>query len=101
MLMPLKVLLLLQFFINPSIKTSQLEDLNLFFFPQTFSLSKQWKEYCLAHLFTYQDFADGVIGLAYVGNPKRNAVGGICTEGNLSEVIFSCYFQSGSFHLRY
>lgn len=39
-----------------------------------------WSKYCLAHLFTYQDFADGVIGLAYVGNPKRNAVGGICTE---------------------
>ena len=36
----------------------------------------------MAHLFTYQDFADGVIGLAYVGNPKRNAVGGICTESN-------------------
>ena len=41
-----------------------------------------WSKYCLAHLFTYQDFADGVIGLAYVGNPKRNAVGGICTESN-------------------
>ncbi|XP_073251677.1 ADAM 17-like protease [Porites lutea] len=46
---------------------------------RTFS-KKDWRKYCLAHLFTYQDFADGVIGLAYVGNPKRNAVGGICTE---------------------
>ena len=36
----------------------------------------------MAHLFTYQDFKEGVIGLAYVGNPKRNAVGGICTESN-------------------
>ena len=50
-------------------------------FLQTFS-KKDWRKYCLAHLFTYQDFADGVIGLAYVGNPKRNAVGGICTESN-------------------
>lgn len=47
---------------------------------RTFSRNKNWKKYCLAHLFTYQDFADGVIGLAYVGNRKRNAVGGICTE---------------------
>ena len=38
----------------------------------------------MAHLFTYQDFEDGVIGLAYVGNPKRNAVGGICTESNFT-----------------
>ncbi|XP_068705406.1 ADAM 17-like protease [Montipora foliosa] len=47
---------------------------------RTFSYNKDWKKYCLAHLFTYQDFSDGVIGLAYVGNRKRNAVGGICTE---------------------
>nr|UST29447.1 ADAM 17-like protease [Haliclona caerulea] len=47
---------------------------------KVFSYQKEWKKYCLAHLFTYQDFADGVIGLAYVGNPRRNAVGGICTE---------------------
>ncbi|XP_015780892.1 PREDICTED: ADAM 17-like protease [Acropora digitifera] len=45
-----------------------------------FSRDSEWKKYCLAHLFTYQDFKDGVIGLAYVGNRKRNAVGGICTE---------------------
>ncbi|XP_028518433.1 disintegrin and metalloproteinase domain-containing protein 17 [Exaiptasia diaphana] len=45
-----------------------------------FSYQPEWKKYCLAHLFTYQDFDDGVIGLAYVGNPRRSAVGGICTE---------------------
>ena len=50
-------------------------------FLQTFS-KNDWRKYCLAHLFTYQDFKEGVIGLAYVGNPKRNAVGGICTESN-------------------
>ena len=43
----------------------------------------------MAHLFTYQDFADGVIGLAYVGNPKRNAVGGICTESNYYYKLYS------------
>ncbi|EGD74874.1 hypothetical protein PTSG_07102 [Salpingoeca rosetta] len=34
-----------------------------------------WSSVCLVHLFTYQDFADGVQGLAWVGN-ERN--GGIC-----------------------
>ncbi|XP_038052085.1 ADAM 17-like protease [Patiria miniata] len=37
-------------------------------------------EYCLAHLFTYQDFESGVLGLAYIGTPRSNAVGGICTS---------------------
>lgn len=50
-----------------------------------FSRESEWKKYCLAHLFTYQDFKDGVIGLAYVGNRKRNAVGGICTEDYFTE----------------
>ncbi|KAK2553480.1 ADAM 17-like protease [Acropora cervicornis] len=50
-----------------------------------FSGESEWKKYCLAHLFTYQDFINGVIGLAYVGNRKRNAVGGICTEDYFSE----------------
>ncbi|XP_072176191.1 ADAM 17-like protease [Diadema setosum] len=37
-------------------------------------------KYCLAHLFTYQDFSNGVLGLAYIGTPRNNAVGGICTS---------------------
>lgn len=36
--------------------------------------------FCLAHLFTFQDFQDGVLGLAYIGTPRTNAVGGICTK---------------------
>ena len=40
---------------------------------------QNWTEYCLAHLFTYQDFAKGVIGLAYVASPSLSRVGGICT----------------------
>lgn len=36
--------------------------------------------FCLAHLFTYQDFSNGVLGLAYIGTPRSNAVGGICTS---------------------
>ena len=36
---------------------------------------------CLGHLFTYQDFADGVIGVAYIANAKTGTVGGICSPG--------------------
>ncbi|XP_071957678.1 ADAM 17-like protease isoform X2 [Antedon mediterranea] len=37
-------------------------------------------KFCLAHLFTYQDFSNGVLGLAYIGTQRTNAVGGICTQ---------------------
>ncbi|MBN3311271.1 ADA17 protein, partial [Amia calva] len=33
---------------------------------------------CLAHLFTYQDFDQGTLGLAYVGSSRKNALGGLC-----------------------
>uniref|UniRef100_A0A673C6G9 Disintegrin and metalloproteinase domain-containing protein 17 n=1 Tax=Sphaeramia orbicularis TaxID=375764 RepID=A0A673C6G9_9TELE len=33
---------------------------------------------CLAHLFTYQDFAEGTLGLAYVAPSKPHALGGLC-----------------------
>uniref|UniRef100_A0A7N8XJ98 ADAM metallopeptidase domain 17 n=1 Tax=Mastacembelus armatus TaxID=205130 RepID=A0A7N8XJ98_9TELE len=33
---------------------------------------------CLAHLFTYQDFDEGTLGLAYVAPSKQNALGGLC-----------------------
>ncbi|XP_028294724.1 disintegrin and metalloproteinase domain-containing protein 17a isoform X2 [Gouania willdenowi] len=33
---------------------------------------------CLAHLFTYQDFDDGTLGLAYVAPSKPQALGGLC-----------------------
>lgn len=39
---------------------------------------EDWGKYCLAQLFTYEDFAHGVIGLAYVAN-KNTRVGGICS----------------------
>uniref|UniRef100_A0A672LTM9 Disintegrin and metalloproteinase domain-containing protein 17-like n=1 Tax=Sinocyclocheilus grahami TaxID=75366 RepID=A0A672LTM9_SINGR len=32
---------------------------------------------CLAHLFTYQDFDDGTLGLAYVA-PSKQGLGGLC-----------------------
>lgn len=36
---------------------------------------------CLAHLFTYQDFDKGTLGLAYVAPPRAHPLGGICSEG--------------------
>ncbi|XP_008306635.1 disintegrin and metalloproteinase domain-containing protein 17a [Cynoglossus semilaevis] len=35
---------------------------------------------CLAHLFTYQDFDEGVLGLAYVAPSKAQALGGLCPK---------------------
>lgn len=36
---------------------------------------------CLAHLFTYQDFDEGTLGLAYVAPSKPQALGGLCPKG--------------------
>ncbi|XP_030642049.1 disintegrin and metalloproteinase domain-containing protein 17a [Chanos chanos] len=35
---------------------------------------------CLAHLFTYQDFDEGTLGLAYVAPSKALALGGLCSK---------------------
>ncbi|KAF7668699.1 hypothetical protein LDENG_00298440 [Lucifuga dentata] len=35
---------------------------------------------CLAHLFTYQDFDEGTLGLAYVAPSKPLALGGLCSR---------------------
>lgn len=46
---------------------------------------------CLAHLFTYQDFDMGTLGLAYVASQKPNSHGGICPKGkslSTSNLVF-------------
>ncbi|XP_067240055.1 disintegrin and metalloproteinase domain-containing protein 17 [Chanodichthys erythropterus] len=48
---------------------------------------------CLAHLFTYQDFDEGTLGLAYVAPCKPGFPGGICSEkcpssGNDNRAIY-------------
>ncbi|XP_041661246.1 disintegrin and metalloproteinase domain-containing protein 17 [Cheilinus undulatus] len=35
---------------------------------------------CLAHLFTYQDFDEGTLGLAYVAPSKDDIPGGLCSK---------------------
>ncbi|XP_062857489.1 disintegrin and metalloproteinase domain-containing protein 17 [Trichomycterus rosablanca] len=37
---------------------------------------------CLAHLFTYQDFEEGTLGLAYVAPANDGAPGGLCSKGS-------------------
>lgn len=41
----------------------------------------------MAHLFTDLKFEGGILGLAYVGSPRRNSVGGICTPGDGSLIM--------------
>lgn len=54
----------------------------LCFLWQVFSREYSHKDFCLAHLFTDLKFEGGILGLAYVGSPRRNSVGGICTPGS-------------------
>ncbi len=61
-----------------------------------FSREYTHKDYCLAHLFTDLKFEGGILGLAYVGSPRRNSVGGICTPG---ECHFSFVRVNRSFSL--
>lgn len=37
-----------------------------------------YDEFCLAYRFTARDFADGVLGLAYIGTASPGSVGGVC-----------------------
>ncbi|XP_078664840.1 ADAM 17-like protease isoform X3 [Branchiostoma floridae x Branchiostoma belcheri] len=45
-----------------------------------------YSKFCLAHLFTYQDFDNGVLGLGWVGTDRKQGIGGICTEAYLPAV---------------
>ena len=37
-----------------------------------------YDDFCLSYRFTARDFADGVLGLAYIGTVSRGSVGGVC-----------------------
>lgn len=50
----------------------------------SFDIAEKAAHVCLAHLFTYQDFDMGTLGLAYVGSPRPNSHGGICPKGKAS-----------------
>lgn len=54
----------------------------------SFDIAEKAAHVCLAHLFTYQDFDMGTLGLAYVGSPRSNSHGGICPKGKTSFSFF-------------
>ncbi|KAM9070711.1 disintegrin and metalloproteinase domain-containing protein 17 [Sarcophilus harrisii] len=52
----------------------------------SFDIAEDASKVCLAHLFTYQDFDMGTLGLAYVGSPRTNSHGGVCPKAYYSSV---------------
>ena len=61
---------------------------------EVFSREYTHKDFCLAHLFTDIKFEGGILGLAYVGSPRRNSVGGICTPEHFKNG-YTLYLNSG------
>ncbi|XP_063539985.1 ADAM 17-like protease [Cydia strobilella] len=61
---------------------------------EVFSREYSHKDFCLAHLFTDLKFEGGILGLAYVGSPRRNSVGGICTPEYFKNG-YTLYLNSG------
>uniref|UniRef100_A0A0L8FS77 Peptidase M12B domain-containing protein n=1 Tax=Octopus bimaculoides TaxID=37653 RepID=A0A0L8FS77_OCTBM len=53
-----------------------------------FSWDTRFYRYCLAHLFTFQKFQDGVLGLAYIASERLNTVGGICSSPFYQDGVF-------------
>ncbi|XP_041374595.1 ADAM 17-like protease [Gigantopelta aegis] len=47
---------------------------------QVFSQDMYFSTFCLAHLFTYQAFEGGILGLAYIASPRLGTIGGICSS---------------------
>ncbi|TRY85968.1 hypothetical protein DNTS_015375 [Danionella cerebrum] len=45
----------------------------------SYDIAENASTVCLAHLFTYQDFDDGTLGLAYVA-PSKQGLGGLCPK---------------------
>ena len=72
---------------------------------QAFSSHSEWSDYCLAHLFTYLAFSDGVLGLGWIASSASNQAGGICSpcKHNSTTLCFSDQVWVGrgsSFHRR-
>ncbi|XP_070186464.1 ADAM 17-like protease [Littorina saxatilis] len=46
---------------------------------QMFGRDLYFKDFCLAHLFTHQQFSGNVLGLAYIASESQGSAGGICS----------------------
>lgn len=58
--------------------------------------AEDFNAFCLGHLFTYRDF-QGVVGLAYLGDPTGRLAGGICqtrTRTSVGELNLNTGFTS-------
>uniref|UniRef100_K1Q1B8 ADAM 17-like protease n=1 Tax=Magallana gigas TaxID=29159 RepID=K1Q1B8_MAGGI len=55
---------------------------------EVFSRGSAFKDYCLAHLFTYHRFSRGVLGLAYIAGRENSQPGGICSTGPSPGKVF-------------
>ncbi|XP_072144444.1 disintegrin and metalloproteinase domain-containing protein 10-like [Dermacentor andersoni] len=58
------------------------EHMDAALFLLTTARSANFDDYCLAYTWTYRDFADGVLGLAYVGNSTTSTLG-VCDKSQL------------------
>lgn len=54
-------------------------------------ISPKASSVCLAHLFTYQDFDEGTLGLAYVAPSKPDIAGGLCSKGPINRHPFAAF----------
>ncbi|XP_017778197.1 PREDICTED: ADAM 17-like protease isoform X1 [Nicrophorus vespilloides] len=64
---------------------------------ESFSRQRQNKDFCLAHLFTYQTFLardSVVLGLAYISSSRRSSHGGICSKEYFKNG-YTLYLNSG------
>ncbi|XP_062981218.1 disintegrin and metalloproteinase domain-containing protein 17 [Elgaria multicarinata webbii] len=62
----------------------------------SFDIAERASKVCLAHLFTYQDFDMGTLGLAYVGSQRQNSHGGICPKAYFNSAAGKdVYLNSG------
>ncbi|ETE70641.1 Disintegrin and metalloproteinase domain-containing protein 17, partial [Ophiophagus hannah] len=62
----------------------------------SYDIAEKAAKVCLAHLFTYQDFDLGTLGLAYVASQKPNSHGGICPKAYSNSIPGKAvYLNSG------
>ncbi len=61
---------------------------------------KTFKNFCLAHLFTYTSFSNGVLGLAYIGGAQMYSVGGICSSREFIAEILSYAMQCNAIRIQ-
>ncbi|XP_066530295.1 disintegrin and metalloproteinase domain-containing protein 17a isoform X2 [Hoplias malabaricus] len=65
---------------SPRPKDPQVWDVKKLLEQFSLDIAENASSVCLAHLFTYQDFDEGTLGLAYVASSRDQALGGLCSK---------------------